>query len=92
MRIDIFHWDMRATKANLHCKNEMFFLQNPYKNFNQLQTFDGSTNLERTMTTIIHEFDNNTSIKEKLTKVSTSLTTLQLRKNQQKFPNVNNIA
>ncbi len=48
----------------------MFFLQNPYKTFNQSQTFDEFTNLERTMTTIIHEFDNNTSIKEKLTKVS----------------------
>jgi hypothetical protein len=48
----------------------MFFLQNPYKTFNQSQTFDGSTNLERTMITIIHKFDKNTSIEEKLTKVS----------------------
>jgi hypothetical protein len=70
MRIGIFHSDMRATKAKLHCKYEMFFLRNLYKTFNQSQTFDGSTKLERTMITIIHKFDNNTSIKEKLTKVS----------------------
>jgi hypothetical protein len=61
---------MRARKANLHCKYEMVFLQNPFKTFNQSQTFDGYTNIERTMTIIIHKFDNNTSIKEKLTKVS----------------------
>jgi len=40
MRIGIFHWDIRATKASLDCKYEIFFLQNPYKTFNQSQTFD----------------------------------------------------